>query len=204
MNKTQLSKIMRLIRRTGDKLIIPDVESDAVMAMMNLDDYERLLSTPQSVKGLTEEQMMEKINRDIAIWRSQNQSETLDWYDGGDGYYQADKLYNGTGNGMEYDDRSYSGYQEDAKSKYNEPEIPFIGDESTDVEGYLDSDELDIGLELDQENDPPLYFEPGDDRDFELVTAEKMSDFGEISIEEPLNDIEDDTEDDKFYLEPIE
>ena len=43
MQEKQLNRIMRLVRNTGDRLVILDRESDETMVMMNLDEYENLI-----------------------------------------------------------------------------------------------------------------------------------------------------------------
>jgi hypothetical protein len=73
MQNSQLNRVLSLVRRTGDRMIIMDNESDSVMVLMGLDAYEKMLGTgPDSLVDLSEEQMLEKINRDIAKWRSYN------------------------------------------------------------------------------------------------------------------------------------
>lgn len=62
-----------------------DNESDAVMMLMDLGAYEKMLDhTPareSSVEKLTEEELLEKINRDVAIWRASNDRERVEVYD---------------------------------------------------------------------------------------------------------------------------
>jgi hypothetical protein len=73
MQNSQLNRVISLVRRTGDRMIIMDNESDSVLVLMDLDSYEKMLGTsPESLVDLSEEQMLEKINRDIAKWRSYN------------------------------------------------------------------------------------------------------------------------------------
>lgn len=76
MKNSQLDRVMKLVRRTGDRFVILDKETDEVVAMMNLDEYERLLDGSDSLGELDDEEMMRKINRDIAAWRArQNYAE---------------------------------------------------------------------------------------------------------------------------------
>ena len=82
MQNSQINRVIKLVRKTGDKVVLMDNESDAVMMLMELDAYEKMLSsTPQPVEQLTEEELMERINRDVAVWRAYNdkqQQETID------------------------------------------------------------------------------------------------------------------------------
>lgn len=58
-------------------MVIMDNESEAVMMLMDLGAYEKMLDQPRGVdvKRLTEEELLEKINHDVAEWRVYNESE---------------------------------------------------------------------------------------------------------------------------------
>lgn len=43
MNNNQLNRVMRLVRRTGDRCVVLDNENDDAVVVMNLDEYENLL-----------------------------------------------------------------------------------------------------------------------------------------------------------------
>ena len=85
MQNSQLNRVINLVKRTGEKTVIMDNESDAVMMLMDLGAYEKMLDhTPareNSVEKLTEEELLEKINRDVAIWRASNDRERVEVYD---------------------------------------------------------------------------------------------------------------------------
>ncbi len=83
----QLQKAINLVKKTGDKLIVFDsAKPDNVFVVLSLKDYENLVLGKSEVRGLTEDELLDKINRDIAIWKNQqeykenlaNQSELLD------------------------------------------------------------------------------------------------------------------------------
>jgi len=78
-----LSKIVNLIKKTGDKAIILDESGEPSFVMMTLNDYENLTLGRSEVAGLTEEELLDKINRDIAIWKDTQNTEDLpiDQYD---------------------------------------------------------------------------------------------------------------------------
>jgi len=75
MKNSQLNKVLNLVKRTGDKMIILDNETDNAMVMMDIEAYEKILSNQSSLEDLNEEQLLERINRDISIWRSYNEKE---------------------------------------------------------------------------------------------------------------------------------
>jgi hypothetical protein len=81
MQNSQINRVIKLVRRTGDKVVLMDNESDAVMMLMELEAYEKILNNSESVEKLTEEELMEKINRDVAVWRANNDKERLDTFD---------------------------------------------------------------------------------------------------------------------------
>ncbi|MFA6422694.1 MAG: hypothetical protein WCV92_04830 [Candidatus Buchananbacteria bacterium] len=73
MDKFQ--KIVNLIKKTGDKAIILDQNGDPNCVVMNLEDYEKLILGKSEVRGLTETELLDKINRDIAIWKEDQGEE---------------------------------------------------------------------------------------------------------------------------------
>ncbi len=75
----RLQRLIHLINKTGDKLIVFDQEQpDNCYVISNLRDYEQMVKDGGSVKGLTEDELIDKINRDIAVWKS-DQRENLDF-----------------------------------------------------------------------------------------------------------------------------
>ena len=87
MQSAQINRVIKLVRKTGDKVVLMDNESDAVMMLMDLDAYEQLLAVSQPIEvasrieHLTEEELMEKINKDVAVWRAYNDKERLETID---------------------------------------------------------------------------------------------------------------------------
>ena len=58
-----------------------DNESDAVMMLMDLGMYEKMLENSSGIEKLNEEELLEKINRDVAVWRAYNDKERTEIYD---------------------------------------------------------------------------------------------------------------------------
>lgn len=68
----RLEHFINLIAKTGDKLLVYDrYNPDASFVVVSLSEYERLTAKPDSVKGLTEDELIDKINRDISLWKEE-------------------------------------------------------------------------------------------------------------------------------------
>ena len=72
MKQKQLDRIIRLVKRTGDRFVILDRDTDEAMVVMNLNEYEDLLNTTTEVENLAEEEMLSRLNHDINRWQEQN------------------------------------------------------------------------------------------------------------------------------------
>lgn len=71
-NYKQMDKVLDLAAKTGDKVIVMSDNHDPYV-LMTVKEYESLLHGSSSVKDLSEDELLDKINRDIAIWKaSQN------------------------------------------------------------------------------------------------------------------------------------
>jgi len=64
---SQFAKILKLIKLTGEKVLV--LKDDQEFVVSNLDDYFRLIEGTQPITELSEGQLLDKINRDIALWR---------------------------------------------------------------------------------------------------------------------------------------
>ncbi len=75
-----IEKVIELIKKTGDKCIILDAEGNPQYVAMRFKDYEKIVYGNFDVKGLTEDELIERINRSIATWRAtQTESRLKDW-----------------------------------------------------------------------------------------------------------------------------
>lgn len=68
-------RLTRLSRQTGDRIILHDSATGESTVLLNLDEYERLISDKKDVRELSSEQLLDQINRDIAIWRANQQMD---------------------------------------------------------------------------------------------------------------------------------
>ncbi len=76
-NYQQMEKVLDLAAKTGDKVIVLSDNHEPYVVMSVL-EYEALLHGPSSVKELTEDELLNKINRDIAVWKASQ--EDLEGY----------------------------------------------------------------------------------------------------------------------------
>ncbi len=72
-----IQKVIDLIKKTGDKVVIVNENGDPDYVLMSLADYENLVFGKAEVRGLTEGELLDKINRDIAIWKSDQEMGDL-------------------------------------------------------------------------------------------------------------------------------
>jgi len=72
-----MDKVLDLAAKTGDKVIVLSDYHDPYV-IMTIKEYEALLHGPSSVKDLSEDELLSKINRDIAVWKASQ--ENLDDY----------------------------------------------------------------------------------------------------------------------------
>ena len=72
-----LEKVLNLIKKTGDKCIILDTEGNPGYLVMTLKDYEKLLLGKRDLENLTEDELLDRINRDVAVWRAAQEDEKL-------------------------------------------------------------------------------------------------------------------------------
>ena len=73
-----LGKIISLIKKTGDNCIVLDYEGNPAYVVVTFDDYQGMILGRSEVAGLTENELLDKINRDIAAWRATQEAENLD------------------------------------------------------------------------------------------------------------------------------
>lgn len=70
-----LKQILNLIQKTGDKFIISDDNTDQNFVIMPFSDYEKIVSGQENVKNLSEAELWDKVDRDIALWKQGHDEE---------------------------------------------------------------------------------------------------------------------------------
>ncbi|MBU0646825.1 MAG: hypothetical protein ABIJ83_01170 [Patescibacteria group bacterium] len=74
--QNQLQRAINLSKKTGDKLIIFDsAKTEEACIVLPLEDYENLVLN-RSKKNLTENELLDKVNCDIAIWKNESENES--------------------------------------------------------------------------------------------------------------------------------
>lgn len=75
-----IKKILELIRKTGDRFIMEDEEGN-LFVLLPANDYENLILKHSEVKNFSEEELLNKINKDVAIWKASQEDEKIlaDW-----------------------------------------------------------------------------------------------------------------------------
>lgn len=68
-----INKVFNLINKTGDRCVVLSQEKDDAYVVMSFMEYERMALGRADVSELSEDELLDKINRDIAVWKSQQQ-----------------------------------------------------------------------------------------------------------------------------------
>lgn len=200
MKQNQLDRIIRLVKRTGDRFVILDRATDEAMVVMNLDEYEDLLNTTTEVSNLAEEEMLSRLNHDINRWQEQHEKKTaLPQIQ-----YEEPEVEPEEEAELEMEDEK----EEDEAEK--EPEMPEIHPEPEHLANFSQESEEIEDSELEDEiafspiNEPlpeptpePInYVAPSPVLPPEVAPSANFA-------EEDLSDLPE-GEEEKFYLEPIE
>jgi len=72
-----IGKIISLIKKTGDKALILDEKGEPKFVIMSVSAYEQLILGKSEVRGLTEDEFLDKINRDIEVWKDSQEGPNL-------------------------------------------------------------------------------------------------------------------------------
>jgi len=74
--QNQLQRVINLARKTGDRIVVFDSENpENAYAVINLEEYERIVSKTEEAKSQTEDELLRQANRDIALWRNEKEKE---------------------------------------------------------------------------------------------------------------------------------
>ena len=67
----QLQKAIELAKKTGDRVIVfSGQEDEDGYVILPFAEYEKLLNLSEKERGLTQKEMLDSINRDVAEWKN--------------------------------------------------------------------------------------------------------------------------------------
>jgi hypothetical protein len=131
----QLQRFIDLVNKTGDKLVVFDKQNpDKSFVILAINDYERLAGTAEKSLGLTEDELADKINGDIAIWKNEQiladvSEPDFNWLETEDEYDDED------------DEEMSESEEEELNYLYGEPEINFPAQPTTLTIDALEADD---------------------------------------------------------------
>lgn len=75
---SSLDRLIDLARKTGDRLIIHDPYGEKDFVILDIEQYKNLVRGKETIRQLSQKEMVQKVNRDIAIWRSDKEASEQD------------------------------------------------------------------------------------------------------------------------------
>ena len=226
--ENQLQHVIDLIEKTGDKAVVLENGRPAYV-LMCLRDYEGLILGKSEVRGLTENEMLDKINREIAVWKSdqdrmseiamptgrqgsQNSDIDVDGWD----YYKEDDEDEFDVGSQRSDFARLPARQGGRSSDFRSQKSDISGiDDWDEDEGEDDRVELDMGRDEFDVGSQRSDFggQMTDMPDFEDDFNDDDDDDDEFDIDREMRNMrkerDEDTsksrfEEDRFYVEPVE
>ena len=113
------TKIVDLVKKTGDNCVVLDNNGDPAYVVISFSNYQKMILGKSEIAGLTEDELLEKINRDIATWKATQEAENQDNFSALDSFAESiqklsseEKSLNEADNEpeMEENDKSYEKY----------------------------------------------------------------------------------------------
>ena len=136
-----MKKALDVARRTGDRVILVDDSNNwnaDAFVVMNIDEYEKMLSSQEGydagIRGLTEDELIDKINRDIALWKEEEQERGVDEIEEVDGHpeeeWEEESMYY-------YPEKQSEGHPEEERvfTKFHREQKEFHDKQSEEKEG---------------------------------------------------------------------
>ncbi len=74
MEQNSFERLLNFMAKSGDRCVIME-KGQPAFVLMKIEDYEELLMAHSGVEGLTEGELLDKINREVAIWRASQEDE---------------------------------------------------------------------------------------------------------------------------------
>ncbi len=210
-----IDKILKLAQKTGDKIIITNPDGSDSFVMMPFKDYEKIIAGEKDIRQLSEQELWDQINRDINLWRENNETE--------DPFYAQEFKSPEDYEEDYYTDEDFENeFMRDRRKELweDEPVVkPFDDDKFEDdfIDEKYDVDDLIPDFEEDKnENEEDLNFDEDDDfNEFKKDDADAFEDFEDEEVEdenksrfaipkERLNQAVNQSEDEKIEYEDID
>ena len=135
-------RLLKLARKTGDRLIVFDSHTGEGFAAIPIDEYEDMVCHPRDVTALSGDQLIEQINKDIGTWR-ESQEDEEDMYDMFGSSERLSGSWQSAGDVL-HDryrfDNEYDGEEEDGDEEWFDIAREHIT-EKTDPYSFLDDEE---------------------------------------------------------------
>lgn len=198
-------RLLELAQRSGDRLIIYDRFGHNHKVIVDLDDYEHMLLVDEreeayeDVRQLSEGELIDKINRDIAMWRSSFYDRNFDTDDEYDDVWGMDKSMPDTWHSAEEVLQARHGSSGQPVSEWES--TPALN--NTDFSSETFPEEAPPSIPRVREETEPIAYDPLGEAAFGTPVppaSATTTTSGYEFEEEPL----DDEEEPVFFEEPIE
>jgi len=73
-----LKQIIDLINKTGDNCVILDQEGNPSHVLVKFSDYSQLAGGASSIGSLSESEILDRVNQEMAEWKTAHQAKKLD------------------------------------------------------------------------------------------------------------------------------
>lgn len=166
--KNQLDKIIYFVKNTGDRVIV--LKDDSEFVVIPLDEYEGLFRHKKELTAMTEEEILSRVNREIALWRESQKicTDDIDFpEDEAEDYFPANRLS---------DNDFYYNHQDKATSDDRWVESDWFSAEDEEVGNFSSGvEDVEEDLELSQElmGDEELWEDKKGAEDVSLPLKEK-------------------------------
>lgn len=142
-----MEKAINLAKKTEDKVIVVDEFNDSSLVIISLAEYERLMqeksfNNPENIdiKSLTEEELLDKINRDIVMWQDRNRDKEL-------GSFKDDFSDLEEDNGKDEDENMY--YYDEMSKMPNKEQVSEIDNKEDHKSWHISNEVKDRAQEID-------------------------------------------------------
>lgn len=77
-NIKNLEQVLELAAKTGDRVVVVS-DTHEPFVILAFKEYQALMSHNTNLQELTEQELLEKINRDIAVWKASQEDFSTDY-----------------------------------------------------------------------------------------------------------------------------